>query len=85
MFAAAHTVFPGWMLTSSLPAGEYAEEGGHPLLYPSLLNHASYTFDAPTPIPKGGTGDSLSPSQQQWAKTSEVPSALGFNIVHSAM
>ena len=61
--------------TIASPAGEYAEEDGHPLVYASLLNHASYSFDAPTPIPKGSTGDSRAPSQQQWAKTSEVKAA----------
>ena len=57
-------------------AGEYPEEHGHPLVYASLLNHASYFFNAPTPMPKGGTGDAHSQSQQQWAKTEEVVTNL---------
>lgn len=60
------------VVIQGMSAGEYAEEDGHPLVYASLLNHASYSFNAPTPIPKGGTGDHNSQSQQQWAKTSEV-------------
>ena len=68
--------------------GEYPEENGHPLVYASLLNHASYFFNAPTPMPKDGTGDAHSQVQQQWAKTEQVISSTcrlhSFTKPHAA-
>ncbi|KAL3131611.1 hypothetical protein ABBQ38_007908 [Trebouxia sp. C0009 RCD-2024] len=52
------------------------EEDGHPLVYASLLNHASYFFGAPMAVSKEGTGDEHSESQQQWAKLTELKNTV---------